>query len=72
MSDIFACILTEFELDGKIMKKYLKKKLLRIYYEDKWKFKSAIINFFKNEVKDEVEKLVLKQSRGTAFQIISG
>jgi len=49
--------------------KYSKKKLLWIYYEDKLKFKSAIINFFENEVKD---KLALKKSVGTAFQIMSG
>ena len=52
--------------------KYSKKKLLWVYYEDKWKFKAAIENFFENEVKDKVEKLALKQSIGTAFQIISG
>ena len=52
--------------------KYAKKKLLEIYYEEKWKFKAAIENFFENSLKDKLEKIALKQFIGTAFQIIRG
>jgi len=51
--------------------KYAKKKILGVYYDELWKFKSAVKNFFDNTVKDEAYKMELKQFIGTTFQVIS-
>ncbi|HPZ40610.1 MAG TPA: IS630 family transposase [Candidatus Atribacteria bacterium] len=51
--------------------KYAKKKILGVYYDELWKFKSAVKNFFENTVKDKAYKMELKQFIGTAFQVIS-
>ena len=51
--------------------KYAKKKILGVYYDELWKFKSAVKNFFENTVKDKAYKMELKQFIGTTFQVIS-
>jgi len=51
--------------------KYAKKKILGVYYDELWKFKSAVKNFFENTVKDKAYNMELKQFIGTAFQVLS-